>query len=147
MTTKISRRDFLKMTGIAGGGVVLAVYLEGCAPNKGTPTVVPVQVTPESSPTPRPPFDWNADIYIKLDQDGVTLSGINGNIELQLGSDVNADFDAHGMNGRIVSDLPNVSIDKSRHGNYSARIGSGGVGISAKGINGNIRFTRSAIDG
>ena len=82
----------------------------------------------------------------KLDQDGVTLSGINGNIELQLASDVNADFDAHGMNGRIVSDLPNVSIDKSKHGNYSARIGSGGVGISAKGINGNIRFTRSAME-
>lgn len=80
----------------------------------------------------------------KLDQDGVTLSGINGNIELQLASDVNADFDAHGMNGRIVSDLPNVSIDKSKHGKYSARIGSGGVGISAKGINGNIRFTRGA---
>ena len=83
----------------------------------------------------------------KLEQDGVTLSGINGNIELQLDSDVNADFDARGMNGRIVTDLPNVSIDNSRkHGNYSARIGSGGVGITAKGINGNIRFTRSAAD-
>lgn len=83
----------------------------------------------------------------KLESDGVTLSGINGNIELQLGSDVNADFDARGMNGRVVSDLPNVSIDKSRHGSsYSARIGNGGVGISAKGINGNIRFTRSATD-
>ena len=32
----------------------------------------------------------------KIDQDGVTLNGINGNIELQLGSDVNADFDARG---------------------------------------------------
>jgi len=83
----------------------------------------------------------------KLDQEGVTLSGINGNIELQLGSDVNADFDARGMNGRVVSDLPNVSIDKSKHGSsYSARIGNGGAGISAKGINGNIRFTRGAMD-
>src|SRR5512141_797204 len=70
MTTNVSRRDFLKMTGIAGGGLVLAVYLEGRSPNKGTPTVIPVQVTPETSPVPRPPFDWNADIYIKLDQDG-----------------------------------------------------------------------------
>jgi hypothetical protein len=32
-------------------------------------------------------------------------------------------------------------IDKSRRGNYSARIGSGGSEISAKGINGNIRLT------
>jgi DUF4097 and DUF4098 domain-containing protein YvlB len=78
----------------------------------------------------------------KVDADGVTLKGINGNIEFQLGADVNADFDARGMNGRVVSDLPNVEIDKNRRGNYSARIGSGGAGITAKGINGNVRFTR-----
>src|SRR4029079_11837286 len=64
----------------------------------------------------------------RIDQQGVTLSGINGNIELQLGADVNADFDAHGMNGRVLSDLPGVQIDKERHGNYWARIGTGGAG-------------------
>lgn len=78
-----------------------------------------------------------------IDQQGVTLSGINGNIELQLGADVNADFDAHGMNGRVISDLPGVQIDKERRGNYWARIGTGGGGISAKGINGNVRLTRA----
>jgi hypothetical protein len=78
----------------------------------------------------------------KIDVDGVTLSGINGNIELQCGADLHADFDARGMNGRLVSDLPNVSIDKSKHGSYWARIGTGGNGITAKGINGNIRLTR-----
>ena len=77
----------------------------------------------------------------KLDADGVSLSGINGNIELQLASDVNADFDARGMNGRVTSDLPNVEIDKTKRGSYWARIGTGGTGITAKGINGNIRFT------
>lgn len=82
----------------------------------------------------------------RLDQDGVTLSGINGNIELQLGSDINADFDARGINGRVMTDLPNVSIDKNRGSSYSARIGNGGTGITAKGINGNIRFTRGATD-
>lgn len=82
----------------------------------------------------------------KIDQEGVTLSGINGNIELQLGADVNADFDARGLNGRVISDLPNVEIEKSKRRSYSARIGSGGAGITAKGINGNIRFTRSATD-
>jgi len=80
----------------------------------------------------------------KIEQEGVTLSGINGNIELQLGADVNADFDARGLNGRVISDLPNVSIDKEKRGNYWARIGTGGAGITAKGINGNIRFTRAA---
>ena len=78
-----------------------------------------------------------------IEQEGVTLSGINGNIELQLPADVNADFDARGMNGRVIADLPNVSIDKGRHGTYWARLGNGGTGISAKGINGNIRLTTS----
>ena len=81
----------------------------------------------------------------KIDVEGVTLSGINGNIELQLASDLNADFDARGMNGRVISDLPNVSVDKSKRGTYWARIGNGGVGITAKGINGNIRLTRAGI--
>ena len=81
----------------------------------------------------------------KLDSDGVTLSGINGNIELQLAPDVNADFDARGMNGQVVSELPNVAIDRNKHGSYSGRIGSGGAGITAKGINGNIRFSRSNL--
>ena len=77
----------------------------------------------------------------KIDTDGVTLNGINGNIELQVASDLNADFDARGLNGNVASDLPNVAIDKNKQGSYSGRIGSGGAGITAKGINGNIRFT------
>ena len=76
-----------------------------------------------------------------IDQEGVTLSGINGNVELQLPADINADFDARGMNGRVVADLPNVSIDKGKHGSYWARIGNGGIGITANGINGNIHLT------
>jgi hypothetical protein len=79
----------------------------------------------------------------KISSEGVTLSGVNGNIELQLPADVNADLETKGMNGRVVSDIPNVTIDKSSHGNYSARIGSGGSSISAKGVNGNIRLTRN----
>lgn len=81
----------------------------------------------------------------KLDPDGVTLTGINGNIELQLGADVNADFDARRLNGRVISELPNVEIEKSRRRSYTARIGNGGAGITAKGINGNIRFTRPPV--
>jgi DUF4097 and DUF4098 domain-containing protein YvlB len=77
----------------------------------------------------------------RIKADGITLSGINGNIELQLPADLNADFDASGMNGRLIADMPNVVIDKGRRGKYWARIGSGGSGITAKGINGNIRLT------
>ena len=73
--------------------------------------------------------------------EGVTLSGVNGNIELQLPADANADLETKGMNGRVISDIPNVTVDRSSHGNYSARIGSGGSSISAKGVNGNIRLS------
>jgi len=75
--------------------------------------------------------------------EGITLTGINGNIELQVPTDLNADFDAHGMNGRLIADLPNVAVDKSKRGNYWARTGNGGPGITAKGINGNIRLTQA----
>jgi DUF4097 and DUF4098 domain-containing protein YvlB len=71
------------------------------------------------------------------------LKGINGNIELRFGPDINADFNAHGMNGQVITSSPSVSIEKIKHGNYLARIGNGGTGITAKGINGNIRLTRS----
>jgi hypothetical protein len=37
-----------------------------------------------------------------------------------------------------------VAIDKEKRGSYWARIGTGGAGITAKGINGNIRITRVA---
>ena len=82
----------------------------------------------------------------RLNSDGVTLGGINGNIELQLTPGINAAFDAHGINGNVVSDLSEVSIDRSKHGTYSGQIGSGGSSIiTAKGINGNIRLTRSTL--
>ena len=77
----------------------------------------------------------------QLDKE-IDIHGINGNIELRLGESVNADLDAHGMNGNVNSDLPNVVVDKTRHGRYTARIGNGGNSISASGINGNIRLTR-----
>lgn len=90
----------------------------------------------------------NGNILVGLKQindQGVNLNGINGNIELQLSQGINADLDANGMNGRIVSDMSDVTIDKSKHGKYSARIGTGGSAITAKGINGNIRLTRAGV--
>lgn len=78
----------------------------------------------------------------QLGTGGIDISGINGNIELKLGSSVNASLEAHGMNGNVSSDLPNVVVDKSKRGRYTAQIGSGGNAISASGINGNIRLTR-----
>jgi hypothetical protein len=73
---------------------------------------------------------------------GVEISGVNGNIDLRVGDNVNASLKTHGMNGSVTTDLPNVSINKTSHGSFSAQIGSGGSPISANGVNGNIRLTR-----
>ena len=80
----------------------------------------------------------------RLEKEAVSLNGVNGNIELRLAEGVNVELEAHGMNGRVSSDLPDFVLDEQRHGNYRARIGTGGNSISANGINGNIRLSRAA---
>jgi isoquinoline 1-oxidoreductase subunit beta len=70
MADSLNRRDFIKLVGTAGGALVLAVYLDGCAPDlPETPTVVPATST--STPVVRPPYEWAPNIYLKLDQDGI----------------------------------------------------------------------------
>jgi hypothetical protein len=81
----------------------------------------------------------------RLDKDGVSLNGVNGNIEIRLAEGVSAELEAHGMNGDVLSDLRDFSLDKAKHGNYHARVGTGGNSISANGINGNIRLSRTAL--
>ncbi len=68
MKNQLTRRDFIKLVGAAGSGLVLAVYLDACTSD----TPLPATVTP-LSPTsaPRPPFDWAPNIYLKVDQDGI----------------------------------------------------------------------------
>lgn len=65
MKAKLQRRDFLKLVSASAGGLVLAVYLDGCTP-AGT---VSVTTAPASS-TPEPP-NWQPDIYLKLDSLGI----------------------------------------------------------------------------
>jgi DUF4097 and DUF4098 domain-containing protein YvlB len=81
----------------------------------------------------------------QLGERGARLSGINGNIELRLTSDLNADVTAKGMNGRLSSEIPAVTVDKDDHGSrYLAHIGTGGAPITISGINGNVRLTSAA---
>jgi hypothetical protein len=78
----------------------------------------------------------------QLGDRGARLSGINGNIELRLTNDLNADLTAKGMNGRLSSEIPAVTVDKDDHGSrYLAHIGTGGAPITIGGINGNVRLT------
>jgi hypothetical protein len=73
----------------------------------------------------------------------VQASGVNGSLELRLGAGLNADLVAKGMNGRVRSDIPEVSVQEGEYGShYSAHIGSGGAPINISGINGNVSLTR-----
>lgn len=81
----------------------------------------------------------------RLDQDGISINGVNGNIDIRLAEGIGAELEAHGMNGNVTSDLPDFSLEKAKHGNYQARVGSGGNSISANGINGNIRLSRASM--
>src|SRR6266540_1646321 len=68
MKSQLTRRDFIKLVGAAGGGLVLAVYLDACASD----APVAATVTPLSpTATPRSPFDWAPNFYLKMDQDGI----------------------------------------------------------------------------
>ncbi len=90
-------------------------------------------------------INGNISVALKeIENDRVSMHGINGNIELRLAEGLSADLEAHGMNGKVVSDLPDFVLEKAKHGNYVAHVGSGGNSISANGINGNIRLSRAA---
>jgi isoquinoline 1-oxidoreductase beta subunit len=71
MSAKLNRRDFLKLVAASTGGLVLAVYLEGCA---SAPTPEPATVTPAlptATATPLPPKDWAPNIFLKVDANGI----------------------------------------------------------------------------
>ncbi|MBN1454443.1 MAG: xanthine dehydrogenase family protein molybdopterin-binding subunit [Anaerolineales bacterium] len=67
---QLSRRDFLKLAGTTGASLVLAIYLDACAPASATPTIALVTPT-DGTPAPRPPFDWEPNIYLRLDNNGI----------------------------------------------------------------------------
>ena len=79
----------------------------------------------------------------------IDINGVNGNTTLRFIGDVNADVEAHGHNGRVESDLPNLqeNKDERHHGRYSARIGTGGPQIEINGVNGNVFLTKAEKQG
>jgi hypothetical protein len=79
----------------------------------------------------------------KLGDRGAQIHGVNGGIELRLAPGLNADLTARGMNGSVKSEISDVTVEKTNWSGYSARIGSGGPEIVIKGVNGNVRLTRS----
>jgi hypothetical protein len=79
----------------------------------------------------------------KLDGPQVFKS-VNGDIELRLTGDTNADISAETITGDIdVDDDLGLKVEKRQAGKaVSGRIGSGGVSISIKTVNGDIRIEK-----
>jgi DUF4097 and DUF4098 domain-containing protein YvlB len=81
----------------------------------------------------------------QLGEKGIRIKGVNGAVELRVSYKLNADLDAHGINGRVSTDMTDVTVESEHdRSNYSARIGAGGAPITLNGINGSVLITRSA---
>ncbi len=142
VTLKLPRQVSLTVRGVNGS--VLVGDLDGAVEVSGINGKVEIGQATGSARFSG--INGNISVSLRtLDDGGVHVSGINGNIELRLANGVNADLEAHGMNGTVRSDVPEISIEKSEHGNkYFAHIGAGGNPIKVSGINGNVRLTRPA---
>jgi isoquinoline 1-oxidoreductase beta subunit len=107
----LSRRDFLKLAGVSGAGLVLAIYLDGCAPAptpiKAAPTSPPATVPPTTlptiapTPTAVPVPGWDANIYLRIDVEGIITvtafrselgQGIRTAIAMILAEELDADW-------------------------------------------------------
>ena len=76
----------------------------------------------------------------ELGKEGMSVNGINGGVEFRLGSGVNADLNFNGVNGSITVEAPNVEVQEQKRSKLRARVGTGGAGIKANGINGGVRL-------
>lgn len=79
-----------------------------------------------------------------LSTQGIHIRSVSGSIEIGFKSDVNADFSAEHISGKVYLDVPNVVRDsEAKEPNVRARIGAGGTPITISSVSGNIRLTRS----
>jgi isoquinoline 1-oxidoreductase subunit beta len=137
----LTRRDFLKVMAGAGGGLVLAVYLDACTAPTETPTAVaptatkipptmtPTAIPSTATPTPEPPsaVDWEPSIYIKVDHQGLLTvtafrSEMGQGIRTALAMLVAEELDVDWGNVRIEQALAD--------GRYGDQLTGGSVSVS-----------------
>ncbi len=91
----LTRRDFLKVSFTAAGALLITSYLDACAPSEAT-EVVPART---STPIPEPVF--KANLFIRIDKDGiVTLTihrsemgqGVRTSLAMILAEELEADW-------------------------------------------------------
>jgi hypothetical protein len=140
VTIKASRDIALTLKGI--NGHVNAGDITGALEVRGVNGRVETGTAGESAEV----SGINGSISIGLKQlgeHGARFSGINGGVEIRLSVGLNADLRARGMNGRVVSEVSDVTVERENAwSNYSSQIGKGGPLIEISGINGNVRLTR-----
>ncbi len=74
----INRREFLKISFVAGTGLIVAIYLDGCTPSP-TPTVAPTSKAPTLVPTPttdptpmaEPLATISPNVFVTIREDGL----------------------------------------------------------------------------
>lgn len=139
---KLPRKVALETDGV--NGHVTIGEIEGSVGIRGVNG--PVNIAQASGAASFRGVNGNIDATVaKLTGDGIDLSGVNGNTNLRFIGEVNANVEARGMNGRVEADLPNVEVRKGErgYGRYEARIGTGGVQIEIRGVNGNVYLSKA----
>jgi len=69
---------------------------------------------------------------------GLTVSAVNGGIDIELPRDIGAEIEANNVNGGIDVDLPMTVTGRQRHGRLSGRIGGGGPPVVISAVNGGV---------
>ena len=72
---KVSRRDFLRVSAIAGAGLLISVYLSGCQEDPTatlpSPSQTPTrQPEPTATPEPDPEIELQPNVFLKIDTNG-----------------------------------------------------------------------------
>ena len=81
---------------------------------------------------------------VSLSPQGIHINSVSGSIEIGFKSEVNADFSAEHVSGRVFLEVPNVIRESEENSsNVRARIGAGGTPITISSVSGNIRLTQS----
>jgi hypothetical protein len=79
----------------------------------------------------------------RLDRGGVRVRSVSGSVNLRFSGEVNADFSADQISGRVRLDVPNVTVSgELKPPNVRARIGAGGTPITLSSISGDITLSR-----
>ena len=81
---------------------------------------------------------------VSVSPQGIRINSVSGSVEIVLKSEVNADFSAEHVTGKVYLDASNVTREsEEKSPNVRARIGTGGTPITISSVSGSIHLTRS----